>query len=62
MPKTKIIVEMDFEWNGEGTWHTHKVTVGPELDKDTLYGFFESDEHFFGLDDALYDHMSDMED
>jgi len=62
MPKTRITIEVDFEWDESGTWEASKVTVGPELDKDTLYGFFESDEHFFELDNKLYEHMARMPD
>lgn len=62
MPKTKITIEVEFEWDEDGTWSEHTVTVGPELDKDTLYGFFESDENFFELDRNLYFHMAEMDD
>lgn len=61
--KAKITVEVEIEWDETGTWEPYsKVTVGPQLDKATLYGFLECDSNFFELDDKLYYHMSEMED
>lgn len=60
--KAKITIEVDFEWDETGTWESSTVTVGPELDKKTLYGFFESDTNFFELDMKLYKHMEKMDD
>jgi hypothetical protein len=61
--KAKITVEVDLEWNEDGTWENHTVTIdGPALDKKELYHFLECDSHFFELDDKLYMHMAKMED
>lgn len=60
--KAKITVEVELEWDETGTWETHKVTVGPELNKETLYGFLECDSDFFELDNKLYYHMDEMDD
>lgn len=57
--KGKIIVELEIEADEDGHWWEHKVTV-TGIPKDELYSLFEDD--LIQINDAVYDHMSEMED